>query len=112
MTKVLFVYLILIVILISGCSEQAVEDGIVPAEDNTVMINHFVFEPQELVVDTGTTVIWKHNDNVAHTIVSQGLFESEALKRGGEFAFTFSEKGEYTYYCSIHPSMIGKIIVK
>ena len=112
MTKSIFVCLILIVILINGCSEQAIENEIVPTEGNIVKINHFVFGPQELIVDMGTTVIWRHNDNVAHTVVSSGLFESESLNRGDEFAFTFSEKGEYTYYCSIHPSMTGKIIVK
>ena len=110
--KIISVFLILIMVLISSCSGQPIKEEAVPEEGNTVMINHFVFEPQELIVDIGATVTWKHNDNVVHTIVSLGLFESETLNRGDEFTFTFSEKGEYDYYCSIHPSMTGKIIVK
>lgn len=112
MNKSLYACLIFIVILISGCYEQNTEDKAAPIESNTVMINHFVFEPQELAVDAGTAVTWKHNDNVDHTVVSQGLFESETLSRGDKFTFTFSEPGEYDYHCGIHPSMTGKIIVK
>ena len=107
-----FLYLVLMAVLISGCSPQVVEDKAAPAEPNTIQINHFVFEPQELTVDAGTTVTWKHNDNVAHTVVSAGLFESETLARGDVFTFTFLERGEYEYHCSIHPSMTGKVIVK
>ena len=112
MKKSLFLGLIFIVILISGCSEPIIENKTVISERNTIMINHFVFEPQELVVDAGTTVVWKHNDSVTHTIVSEGLFESKALDRGGEFSFAFDKPGEYDYRCDIHPSMRGKIIVK
>lgn len=100
------------IFLISGCSTQISETTIIPAEDNTILINHFVFEPQELVVAAGTTVTWKHNDNVAHTIISQGLFESEVLTKGDEFQYTFSQAGEYTHYCSIHPSMTGRVVVQ
>ncbi len=116
-----YLRLILIVFalfLILGCSKQAGEGKQVVISDSatkgtdTIMINHFIFEPEELTVDMGTTLTWKHNDNVAHNIVSSGLFESEVLSRGGEFTFTFTEKGEYSYYCGIHPSMKGKIIVK
>lgn len=81
-------------------------------ESNKIMINHFVFEPKEITVSAGTKVVWSHNDNVTHTIVSSGLFESQAMKRGDEFSFTFDKAGEYAYHCGIHPSMTGKIIVK
>ena len=107
-----FLCLMFMAVLIGGCSTQPAEDSAAPAEPNTIQINHFVFEPQELTVEAGTTVAWKHNDNVAHTVVSTGLFESETLARGDVFTFTFLERGEYEYHCSIHPSMTGKVIVK
>lgn len=108
-----------VLLLGAGCSstDKAVNApaGVVEspvAESNKVMINHFVFEPKEIAVSVGTTVVWSHNDNVAHTIVSPGLFESQVMKRGDEFSFTFDKSGEYAYYCGLHPSMTGKIIVK
>ncbi len=98
----------------NGCGEQPAPQDTkteeIPAD--TVMINHFIFEPEELTVEVGTTVTWEHNDNVAHTIVSPNLFESETLDRGDNFTFKFTTPGEFSYYCSIHPSMKGKIIVK
>lgn len=80
--------------------------------NNKIMINHFVFEPKEITVSAGTKVVWSHNDNVAHDVISPGLFKSQVMERGGEFNFTFDKAGEYAYYCSLHPSMTGKIIVK
>jgi len=117
MKRSLLVCFIFSMLLVSACSQQSVGDETVLVDNgnaitNTVTITNFVFDPQELVVDVGASVLWKHNDNAAHTLVSQGLFKSEVMSRGDEFRFTFSEKGEYPYYCSIHPSMTGKIIVR
>jgi plastocyanin len=112
MKKDLFAVLVLAIILLNACTQQTTRDKTSPLESNTVMINHLIFEPSSLVTDVGKTVTWKHDDNVAHTVVSQGLFESEILNRGEEYTFTFTEPGEYNYHCSIHPSMNGKIIVK
>jgi len=107
--KSIFIFLV-ILIFINGCSNKSVEPK--PVAGDTIYINHFIFEPAELIVSTGATVTWKHNDNVAHTVVSQGLFESKVLNRNDEFSFKFTSPGEYSYHCSIHPSMNGKIIVK
>jgi len=79
---------------------------------NQVNINHFVFEPKVLTIKAGQAVTWVHNDNVAHSVISGNLFESPALNRGDKFSFTFNTPGEYEFYCSIHPSMTGKIIVE
>ena len=102
-------FFIFILVMLAGCSNQTT--GTTETKGGTITINHFVFEPKELTVAEGTTVTWLHNDNVAHTIVSPSLFESNVLNRGDKFTFTFTKKGEYEYYCSIHPSMRGKIIV-
>ena len=100
-------FFIFILVMLAGCSNKTTD----VKEGDTITINHFVFEPKELTVVEGTTVTWLHNDNVAHTIVSPSLFESSVLNKGDKFTFTFTKKGEYEYYCSIHPSMRGRIIV-
>lgn len=102
----------LIVILISGCYSQQTNTSNIERKANEIIIDNFAFTPKELTVNSGTTITWKNNDKVVHTIVSQNLFESKTLKDGDQFTFTFNTPGEYNYYCSIHPSMRGKIIVK
>ncbi|MBI4993106.1 MAG: cupredoxin domain-containing protein [Candidatus Magasanikbacteria bacterium] len=115
------IFLAIGLVVLSGCSLQkkpiekintAGEISQPKTGADAVKIGHFVFEPKEIVVNTGAAVVWTHDDNVAHSIISPGLFESEVLQRGGKFSFKFDKPGEYSYYCGIHPSMTGKIIVK
>ena len=115
MKKKLLFCSLLILILISGCSQQEMDTQEINQEPNTVIIKDFAYMPQELNIDAGTIVTWKHDDKVVHDVVATnppGSFANENMQRGDKFTFTFSEPGEYEYYCSIHPSMRGKIIVK
>ncbi|MBI2499001.1 cupredoxin family copper-binding protein [Candidatus Woesearchaeota archaeon] len=104
----LFVVLISLLI-ISGCSKQNINTGV--SIGNNVVINGFSFNPNELSVKIGDTITWENQDSAVHTVVSNGLFESEVLNKGEKFSFTFDKAGEYNYNCGIHPSMRGKIIV-
>lgn len=108
--RLIIIGLLAFIIFISGCGQTAEDSS--PVAINSISIEGFAFEPDTIIVDSGTEVIWINNHEVVHTIVSQGLFESEVLNRGDEFRFTFSEPGEYDYYCGIHPSMRGKVIVR
>jgi len=77
-----------------------------------VEIKDFSFESADLEVAPNTTVIWTNLDPVSHTLVSPGNFESPILNTGDTFKYTFSKMGVYIYYCSIHPTMVGKVILK
>ncbi len=91
----LFVCLIFgLIFIISGCTQQIAKERITPVDSNKIMINHFVFEPQEVVINAGTTMNWEQNDNVAHTVASQGLFESETLNKGDKFLNSQSFRNE------------------
>jgi amicyanin len=79
----------------------------------SVSIDNFVFTPKEITVAKGTTVTWINRDDVPHTVVSPAKkFKSKALDTDDKFSFTFSDPGTYDYFCSIHPMMVGKVIVK
>jgi plastocyanin len=39
-------------------------------------------------------------------------FRSKVLDTGDRFAFTFAKPGTFGYFCSIHPHMTGKVVVK
>jgi plastocyanin len=81
-------------------------------EDQTITIDNFTFAPAQLVVKVGTTVTWKNQDDIPHTVVSAGKFKSKALDTDDSFSFTFTMVGDYTYFCSLHPHMTGTIKVE
>jgi plastocyanin len=90
-----------------------------------VPMANFVFNPQDVVVPVGATVIWVNQDGAPHTATadpstSSGpagtLFKSELLSTGQQFRHTFDQIGEFPYYCELHGSaggvdMAGKIKV-
>jgi plastocyanin len=79
----------------------------------TVKIDNFVFGPEALTVTVGTTVTWINQDDIPHTVVaSDKSFKSKVLDSDERFSFTFTKPGEYGYFCSLHPHMVGKVIVK
>jgi len=78
-----------------------------------VRIDNFSFTPAELKVPVGATVTWKNGDDIPHTIVSTDkVFKSKVLDSDDKYSFTFGTAGTYTYFCSIHPKMTGKVIVQ
>ena len=83
------------------------------ASPATVDIDNFAFTPAALTVTAGTTVTWKNEDDSPHRIGDKnGTFKSAALDTDDTFSHTFAAPGEYPYICTIHPYMVGEIIVK
>jgi plastocyanin len=81
-----------------------------PAE---VKIDNFNFMPGDLSVAAGTTVTWVNHDDVPHTVRSvDGAIKSKALDTDDKFSMTFDKPGTYEYFCSIHPKMTAKVVVK
>jgi plastocyanin len=91
--------------------QQSLPVGAARAE---VVIDNFSFLPKEITVPVGTTVTWTNHDDVPHVVASADdqFKKSGALDTDESFSHTFSTAGNYTYFCSIHPHMTGKIIVK
>ena len=84
----------------------AADDG------HTIRLEHFMFTPATLTVPVGTTVHWTNLDGEPHTTVSvDGVFRSGALDQGDSYDYTFKTIGKFRYVCSIHPQMVGTIIV-
>src|SRR5215469_18323429 len=78
-----------------------------------VMAKDFMFGPTSLTIKAGSTVTWTNHDEEPHTVVSDtGLFRSGALDTNESFSFRFEKSGTYHYACSIHPRMVGTIIVQ
>ena len=87
--------------------------GAVRAQDVTAKIDNFTFVPARLTVKAGTTVTWRNEDDIPHTVTSAArLFKSKALDTDDNFSFTFTEPGTYEYFCSLHPRMTATIVVE
>ena len=85
------------------------------AEENSqqVSIDGYLFKPASLTVTVGTKVTWTNRDQDPHTVVSTApLFRSSALDTNESFSFVFTQPGNYPYFCSMHPTMTGTVIVQ
>jgi Icc protein len=79
----------------------------------SIDIDNFKFGIVSLDVAPGTTVTWTNRDDVPHTVASSTkVFKSPPLDTGEAFSYTFSTIGTFEYYCSLHPRMTGRIVVK
>lgn len=77
-----------------------------------VAIVDFGFDPADVSVDAGTTVVWINQGAVAHTVTADdGSFDSGQLDPGGSFTQLFDTVGTYTYHCEIHSEMVGSVVV-
>jgi plastocyanin len=78
-----------------------------------VGIDNFAFNPKTLAVKSGQTVTWTNHDDVPHRIQSANdkFPPSSVLDTKALYTVTLTPPGEYPYFCSLHPTMIGTIIV-
>ena len=74
--------------------------------------------PHEITVNLGDTVIWQNQDVAFHSVTSGTYdepldsFDSGHLDPEEIFSVTFDEPGDVDYFCTLHPWMKGKVIVK
>jgi plastocyanin len=77
-----------------------------------VEVLDFSFAPGTIEVATGTTVRWVNSGIAPHTVTDRGgSFDSGFLNTGEEFALTFDSAGTFEYFCTLHPNMVGTLVV-
>ncbi len=91
----------------------AVERAAASSPTAEVKIDNFSFAPATLTVKAGTPITWTNGDDIPHTVVSDDqTFKSKVLDTDQKFTVTISKPGAYSYFCSIHPKMTGKVVVE
>ncbi len=90
------------------------------------------YAPDPVEVAVGTEITWTNRDEgVHHTVTSglpgdkgvpgldqeepskpDGVFDGDLPGAGDSYSFTFDEAGTYTYFCGIHSSMTGEVVVR
>jgi nitrite reductase (NO-forming) len=80
------------------------------------------FSPNLIRIKVGTTVTWTNNDNNLHTVTSgipNTANAGEAFDSGltalimptKTYSHKFTNTGEFSYFCRVHPTMVGKVVV-
>ncbi|HYF27978.1 MAG TPA: plastocyanin/azurin family copper-binding protein [Baekduia sp.] len=85
-----------------------------PAEagNKTVVLKGLDFSPSTVTVKRGDTVTWVWRDGaIKHDVKGKG-FKSSALKAKGTHKVRFTRKGTFRYVCSVHGTMVGKVVVR
>ena len=94
-----------LLMFVPAAGAQQEGQGVVP-----VSIQDGYFDPADIAVPSGTTVMWTNEGYEPHTVTSDdGLFDSGVLYPGDTYWVTLYGQGTTTYHCS--PAMPGSITV-
>ena len=79
-----------------------------------VSISNFAFTPKRIEIAKGEHVIWSNDDDVPHRIQSanEAFSPSSVLDTKASYDVVFGQPGEYGYFCSLHPTMTGSVVVR
>ena len=93
---------------------QTQSNGANPVKTTSVQIKNFAFSPTSIRINLGDTVTWTNNDGTPHTVTKDGGYgpDSSSVSPGSTYTFTYTKKGTFSYHCSIHPDMTGKVVVE
>jgi plastocyanin len=76
--------------------------------------------PNLIEIKVGDTLTWRNDDSFPHAVTSSSsssdnnsitTFDSGVLMGGETLSFTFDMEGEYPYFCTLHPNMVGTVVV-
>jgi plastocyanin len=110
---------LLVAVAVSGVTfaaappAQAVEKKVLILERDPNDASTWGFDPVDLTVAKGTTVVWEWKGIDEHSATSDtGAFDSGVKKGTGTiWKFKFDAPGDYPYSCTPHPYMYGSIKV-
>ena len=79
----------------------------------TIAIEDFLYSPEDLTINAGTTIIWTNFDNAVHDATErERSWSTPLLSKLESDLITFDQAGTFEYFCSIHPWMEGAITVR
>ena len=97
----------------AAAGQMAQPAAVAAQSEPRIEITKHKFSRPTLTVPTGTTVTWLNRDEDVHTVVSTTqAFRSGGLETDDAYSYKFTKPGVYQYFCTLHPLMTGKVIVK
>lgn len=105
--------------VLEEAKEPVKVDVSIPQGASIEQIGQIYYDPTDISISVGTTVVWTNNDNAAHTATSgspeqgiSGEFDSDLIPPGEIFEYTFDIAGTRDYFCLLHPWMQGTVTVE
>jgi amicyanin len=87
----------------------------VAAAHYSVQMANYAFAPASITVNEGDTITWTNQDAAPHTVTTTSgpqSLNSPYLSKGQSWSYTFSVPGTYEYYCTVHPDMRARVVVR
>jgi len=102
-------YLLCFIFLLNSCTSTPKETV---HKLYNVEIKEMQFQPAELTLQKGDTVVWTNHDIVTHDVTEEKskVWTSGPLAPGKSWSLVVTKSADY--YCSIHVVMKGKLIVQ
>jgi plastocyanin len=98
----------------TGAGNATTSISIVPGSST---LTTDAYQPNPVQVSVGSAVTWTNDDAQPHTATSgenatpDGRFDSGIMAPAATFDHTFTEAGEFPYFCLLHPNMVGTVSV-
>lgn len=96
-----------------GGTDSTGEPEAVGTQDQVIDIRDFAYAPGNVIVAAGSRVRWVNYDSAPHSATADdGSWDTGLLNQDEENTLTFTDSGEYEYYCTVHPSMRARLVVR
>lgn len=82
-------------------------------ENYVVTIENQSFNPTNSIIKAGETVSFVNQSQADHNVIADDKsFSTGVIKPSNETTITFNNPGTFSYHCTLHPSMVGTIVVE
>jgi plastocyanin len=87
-------------------------DAVPDARERAASVGDFFYDPEVVRAAVGEPLHWTNNGRIPHTVTAlDGSFDSGILRGGESFTLRVDQPGEYAFTCTLHPDMIGTLVV-
>ena len=100
-----------LVVLGPSAPAPAAEGARVQMVDNEPDLTNWHFDPAELTVPAGTTVVWFNKGKEDHTVTADDKSFDSGRMAKGSYPKIFNTPGTIAYHCEVHSRMRGTVVV-
>lgn len=94
-----------------GDDDKGSKGNDTPAVGTVNATDSLKFDPASVSVKTGETVTWRNAGKAPHNVTFKDGSFTKDLKETDTVTYTASKAGSYKYECTIHPGMVGTVVV-
>lgn len=89
-------------------NEEAVAQTASLPQQHVIHIEAFAFQPPQIIVSPGDTIVWVNQDIVPHFLnIGEDQWQSPVIEGGQSWEMVVDQTGRFAYICVFHPKMAG-----